>query len=166
MHAVKQLRRAAGLTQRALAARAGTSQATIAAYEAGRKSPTLRTLNALAASAGLEIAIRVVPNMTREDRRSLAYHRAVVDAILRDPDAARDRARRALRRLRKLHPHASMLLDHWSAWLALPLQELAARLEDPGLFARDMRQVSPFAGQLKAGERARVLRDVRAGREP
>lgn len=166
MQAVKQLRRAAGLTQRALAARAGTSQATVAAYEAGRKSPTLRTLEGLAASAGLAVAMRFVPAMTREDRRSLAYHRAVVEAIRRDPDAALERACRTLRRLRRLNPHASMLLDQWTTWLALPLDELAARLEDPGLFARDMRQVSPFAGQLGAGERARVLREVRSGHEP
>ena len=40
------VRREAGLTLRALAARAGTSHATIAAYEAGRKVPNADTLAA------------------------------------------------------------------------------------------------------------------------
>lgn len=161
MRPIKRLRADAGLTQQALAARAGTSQATIAAYEAGRKSPTLRTLDAMAASVGREVAVGFVPRMTREDRRSLAYHRAVAARLRGDDGPMRARARRSLRRLRSLHPHAGALLRQWAAWLDLPTAELIARLEDPGIFARDMRQVSPFAGQLDAAERTRVLREFR-----
>jgi len=47
MRNVKDLRTSVKMTQTELADRAGTSQPTIAAYEAGRKSPTLRTLTRL-----------------------------------------------------------------------------------------------------------------------
>lgn len=162
MRPVKRLRLGAGLTQQALANRAGTSQATIAAYESGAKSPTLRTLDAVAASVGRDVAVDFVPRMNREDHRSLAYHRAVASRLGRHDGPMRERARRSLRRLRALHPHAAGLLRQWSAWLELPTVELIARIEDPGVFARDMRQVSPFAGQLDAAERARVLRAFRS----
>jgi transcriptional regulator with XRE-family HTH domain len=47
----------AGLTQAELAARAGTSQATISAYESGRKSPSVPTLERLLAATGLRLAV-------------------------------------------------------------------------------------------------------------
>ena len=45
----------AGLTQRALAAAAGTSQSAVAAIEAGRKQPTVATLERLLRAAGTEL---------------------------------------------------------------------------------------------------------------
>lgn len=49
---IRDARRAAGLTQAELAARAGTSQATLSAYERGRKAPSLRTLDRLLRASG------------------------------------------------------------------------------------------------------------------
>jgi len=49
---VRGARRAAGLTQAELATRAGTSQATLSAYETGRKQPSVETLSRLLAAAG------------------------------------------------------------------------------------------------------------------
>lgn len=49
-------RRAAGLTQAALAARSGTSRPTLSAYENGRKSPTLDTAERILAAAGFVLA--------------------------------------------------------------------------------------------------------------
>jgi transcriptional regulator with XRE-family HTH domain len=77
MSAIRTLRRASGLTQAALAQAGHTSQPTIAAYEAGRKSPTLVTVYRLARSAGLEATVIFHPPMTREERRSLALHSAI-----------------------------------------------------------------------------------------
>jgi transcriptional regulator with XRE-family HTH domain len=56
-NALRAARIRAGLTQHALAARAGTSQATISAYEAGRKQPSLRTLDRLLAATGSRLEI-------------------------------------------------------------------------------------------------------------
>jgi transcriptional regulator with XRE-family HTH domain len=48
----------AGLTQAALARRAGTSQATISAYEHGRKEPSVETLARLLAATGSRLTVR------------------------------------------------------------------------------------------------------------
>lgn len=58
---LRQAREAAGLSQAALAKRAGTSRPTLSAYEHGRKSPTLETAARLVGEAGFEFA--VVPKL-------------------------------------------------------------------------------------------------------
>lgn len=52
-------RRRRGLSQAALAARAGTSQPVISAYERGRRDPTTRTLRRLLAAAGEHLELRL-----------------------------------------------------------------------------------------------------------
>lgn len=54
---LEQARTAAGLSQAALAERAGTSRPTLSAYERGRKSPTLETAARIVGEAGFELAI-------------------------------------------------------------------------------------------------------------
>ena len=158
---IRQLRRQTGLTQQQLATAAGTSQSAVAAYESGAKSPTLRTLRSLAASLGMEAVVGFVPRMTREDRRSLAFHRAVAELVEHDARTALGRARRNLARLEAAHPHAAHLLQEWRRWLRLPPARLIENLLDPRPHAREMRQVSPFSGMLTAPERARILRRFR-----
>lgn len=51
-------RRAAKLSQAELAARAGTSQATISAYESGAKTPSITTLTRLLAATGRQLSVR------------------------------------------------------------------------------------------------------------
>jgi hypothetical protein len=58
--ALRDARRHAGLSQAALAARAGTSQATISAYESGSKQPSLETFERLLAVAGARLVIEPV----------------------------------------------------------------------------------------------------------
>lgn len=163
MEPIRLLRSLTNLTQGAFAAQAGTSQPTIALYESGRKSPTLSTVRRLAAAVGLEPVISYVPQMTREDRRSLAYHRGVAEILRRDDTAALRRARRTLQRLRTQHLGARSLLDRWARWLRCPMPALIVHFLDPGVEAREMRQVSPFAGILRPEERVRLLRDFRRG---
>lgn len=52
---LRSARTSAGLTQRALATAAGTSQAAVAAIESGRKQPTVATLERLLQAAGTEL---------------------------------------------------------------------------------------------------------------
>jgi transcriptional regulator with XRE-family HTH domain len=54
------VRRAAGLSQAELARRAGTSRPTLSAYEHGRKSPSLDTLERLLAAAGFELSAQPI----------------------------------------------------------------------------------------------------------
>lgn len=55
---LERVRRAAGLSQEELARRAGTSRTAVSAYEHGRKSPSLDTVDRLVASAGYELDAR------------------------------------------------------------------------------------------------------------
>jgi transcriptional regulator with XRE-family HTH domain len=80
--AIKRARLRAGLTQHALAARAGTSQATISAYESGRKQPSLETLDRVLAATGARL--EVVPEARRRVRRPSKSELARAGRTLRD----------------------------------------------------------------------------------
>lgn len=54
-------RTGAGLSQRKLAARAGTAQSVVARIELGETSPTLRTLENLLDAAGFELELKFHP---------------------------------------------------------------------------------------------------------
>lgn len=60
---LKEARRRSGLTQAQLADAAGTSQPTLAAYESGAKSPSVRTLDRIVRASGatLDVTIRANP---------------------------------------------------------------------------------------------------------
>lgn len=164
MNPIKELRLIAGLTQQQLAERAGTSQATIALYESGGKSPTLATLRKLSSAAGREVGVVFHPPLTREDARSLLYHEAVAGKLRRDPSAVLERARHNLERMKVQSPGTASLLRRWERWLRSPVDELIANMLDLGVRARDMRQVTPFAGVLTPGERTAAIRRFRRQR--
>lgn len=56
---LERARRARGLTQAQLAAKAGTSQATLSAYERGLKSPSLKVAARIIAATGHDLNLRV-----------------------------------------------------------------------------------------------------------
>jgi transcriptional regulator with XRE-family HTH domain len=58
---LRRARKLAGLTQRELAARAGTAQSVVARIEAGKTSPTFATLVGLLAAAGFALEAELVP---------------------------------------------------------------------------------------------------------
>jgi transcriptional regulator with XRE-family HTH domain len=78
---LRHARERAGLTQAALADRTGTSQATISAYESGRKQPSVDTLSRLLDALDCRLAIepgrRVEPS--REQHRRAA--RVLADVL-------------------------------------------------------------------------------------
>jgi hypothetical protein len=59
----------AGLSLRALAARAGTSHSALAAYEAARVDPTVETLDRVVAAAGFTIVAELVPTVAADAAR-------------------------------------------------------------------------------------------------
>lgn len=156
MSIVRRLRLAAGLTQAELARRAGTSQPTIAAYETGTKMPNWRTVQRLAHATGHTAAVEFVPELTREDRRSLALHRAIAAKLLESTSEVLAIARRNLQRALDLHPNAAGLLTEWRAILRAHPETIAAVMTHPGSRARELRQVTPFAGVLTHSERVEV----------
>ena len=158
---VRGLRSTAGMTQAELAEAAETSQPTIAAYESGSKSPNLRTLERLARATGRDLVVSFVPPLTREDRRSLKLHGAIAERLIEDPGEVLPHARRNLRRMKAQHPDARDLLGEWKRILGRSPAEIVEMLTDPGLRARDLRQVTPFAGVLSPGERAQLYAEFK-----
>jgi transcriptional regulator with XRE-family HTH domain len=154
----------AGLSQRALAELAGTSGATIAAYELGTKEPRLSTLARVLHAAGMTVDLRYQPTptsqarLTREERRSLALHRVIAMRLLADPDVVLAKARRNLRRMRRANTDGSAdrWFHQWEHHLDGPLAGIVRVLVSHDEDARDLRQVTPFAGVLTDEERRAV----------
>ena len=67
------------LTLRELASLAGTSHATLSAYETGRKVPTVATLDRIVRAAGLEIMGDLEPSVGGVDRT--ARGRELIDVL-------------------------------------------------------------------------------------
>lgn len=79
---VRAARVGAGLSQRELARRAGTSQATLSAYEAGRKQPSVATLQRLLSVTGAELVVRDTPGRrTRAELEQAGRHLTEVLAL-------------------------------------------------------------------------------------
>jgi transcriptional regulator with XRE-family HTH domain len=158
MNPIRVLRERAAITQDALARAAATSQPTIAAYEAGRKSPTVSTVERLAKAAGFEAEVAYYPPLTREERRSLYLHRAIAARLTDNPERVLALARRNLARMCARPQQGTQLVREWDVILDRPLPALLPVLTDPGEWARELRHVTPFAGVLSAAERAAVYR--------
>lgn len=62
---IRDARRAAGITQVELAARAGTAQPAVAAYESGAKTPNLATLERLLGACEHDIEVLARPRLRR-----------------------------------------------------------------------------------------------------
>ena len=107
-----------------------------------------------------------VQTLARDQRRSIAYNRALVGVLRRHPDRVLAVARRNLQRLKELHPHAAPILAVWEGALSLPLDDLAERMLATDEEACEMRHASPFAGVLDAATRIRVIREFQASDAP
>ena len=162
MNWIRTLREQAALTQTELARAGGTSQPTIAAYERNRKSPTIGTVQRLAGAVGLDAGVAYHPRLTREERRSLALHRAIAVRLREDPKRVLTQARRTLDRMLERTGYSPHPLREWSVFLDRPLEALLPLLTDPSPWARELRHVTPFAGILSAAERAEVYREFHA----
>lgn len=161
----------AGLSQRELAARAGTSGATVAAYERGSKEPRLSTLCRLLDAAGMRLDLSYTPviydgvaRLTREERRSLALHRAIVAKLAADPVGVLEKARRNLSVMRCANQDRSAepWFAEWGRLLRGPVSSLVEVLVSTSQQARDLRQVTPFAGVLSDEERRAIYQAERA----
>ena len=156
MDPIRSLRRTAGVTQSELARAAGTSQPTVAAYEAGRKSPTLGTLRRMAEAVDLEASVSFHPTMTREERRSVFLHEEIAARLAEDPGPTLTRARRTLERMSAGPAGTSQRIREWHVLLDRPIEDLIPVLLDPSPWARELRHVTPFAGVLSAAERTAI----------
>lgn len=91
-------------------------------------------------------------------RRSLAYHRALAPRLDR---AMIDEARHTLWALRLKGTIDERWADEWEALLDRPVAELRRAIASDTSHAADLRQNSPFAGQLSEAERRRIHEEIR-----
>ncbi len=169
-------RHRAGLTQREVAAGAGTSQTAVTAYEKGRKSPNVATLARLAQAMGTTLSVEFVPPnvdeheerpaalLTQQERRSLWLHRAIATTIQAEPERALVVARENLSTRRRVDEasRAETWRQAWEALLGGPLDSLLAALCSTSTYASQLRQTAPFAGLLTPRERWAVYRGFAA----
>jgi len=163
-----EVRQSLGLTLAELGHLSGTSAPTLSNYERGTKEPRLTTAARILESAGYRLRLAAVPieidrPLTRKDRRSLAMHRLVASKLLSNPDVVRAKARQNLETLGRADAdgHASAYVEAWDRLLDGPLDALIDTLTSERQSARDLRQVSPFAGTLADHERRRIIARVR-----
>lgn len=93
----------------------------------------------------------------RAQERSLVAHRLIATRLLEDP-AVVERAKARLERWTRegrIHPEWS---SRWNALLERPPQDIADFLVDPA--QSDLRQTSPFAGEIDPRQRWKVWRSV------
>ncbi len=106
--------------------------------------------------------------LTRKDRRSLAFHTAIAEKLRHNPAPVVAKGRANLARLSALHTNRAALLDQafarWDEWLDLAPETLAEKITGEGEMPVYMRHVSVFAGVLSPDERNRIIRSGR--REP
>jgi len=81
---VREARRRAGLTQKELADRAGTTQSAIARLESGRTSPSLERLEWLLKLCGISLIVRLMPYDDSHLVQAKAKLRKPVEARMRD----------------------------------------------------------------------------------
>jgi transcriptional regulator with XRE-family HTH domain len=60
-HLVREARRRAGLSQKQLAERAGTTQSAIARVESGTTAPSMERISELARACGFDLEVHLVP---------------------------------------------------------------------------------------------------------
>ena len=103
--------------------------------------------------------------LTRKDRRSLAFHTAIAEKLRQDPAPVVAKGRANLARLSALHTNRAALLDQalarWDEWLNLDPAILAEKITGEGEMHVYMRHVSVFAGVLSPDERNRIIRSRR-----
>lgn len=82
---ITQARLTSGLTQAQLAESAGTSQAAVARYEAGKVSPSVATLTRLLRAAGFELKVELLPctktNLASFRAQTLRAHRGEINKL-------------------------------------------------------------------------------------
>ena len=92
---VREARRRAGLTQRELAGRAGTTQSALARLESGRSSPSVESVERLMRLCGFQLIVSLAPL----DDSDITQAQALLELT---PDERVRRLGRSVSRLRKM----------------------------------------------------------------
>lgn len=152
---IRTARARAGLTQAALADRAGTSAPTISAYEHGSRHPRADILLRLLAAAGVEPVL--VPSSTGNSRYVDLYCDALADHVREDPTVL-EQARDELDRMRPSHN-----VSVWRTLLDAGPSAVVAVLTSRDPDVRGLKADNPFArlGLIDESTRLALLDQAR-----
>jgi hypothetical protein len=95
------------------------------------------------------------------EERSIAYHRAIAERLVREPEIL-EPARRRVQAWLAPEEGAPFYAKKWDEILAQDLSSIAAFLVERSELANELRQSTPFAGALSPQERWRIWRETRA----
>ena len=128
-----------------------------------RKVGTHRRIRAEDLARHLNAVRLIGASMTRKDRVSLAIHYLVAKQLLTDEERVRARARRNLETMRQANRDgaATTYLVEWERLIYGPLEQLLATLAAVDHHARDLRNVTPFAGVVSDPQRRALIRAIR-----
>lgn len=99
------------------------------------------------------------------EARSVAYHALIAERIEGDPGVL-ERARERVRSWLAASPEPPHYARAWAQVLSRGDASIRAFLVDPGELACELRQSSPFAGELDPRERWEIWRRTRDMLEP
>lgn len=153
---LREARRASGQTQRELAALAGTSAATLAAYETSAKDPRTDTLSRLLGATGREIVL--APRRSRNERFVDLMCERLAAVVLDRPELIEE-ARSVLVQ----NKGRSSWTHVWEGLLDAGPIAVAAVLTSADPSVRSLRADNPFAvmGLITFDERDDILRRAR-----
>lgn len=125
---------------------------------AWRPAPTRRERSERPARSIRVLRLGVDGHRTAE-RRSLAYHSAIAERLVRDPSIVERASARVAGWTASgaVHPKWSAA---WSELLSRPSTEICDKLREPSEHMAALRQVTPFAGVLDARTRWALWRSV------
>jgi excisionase family DNA binding protein len=124
---------------------------------------TRRRVRAADLARHIEAATEPTEPLTRKDRVSLAIHYAVAKELLSDEASVRARALQNLETMRRanIDGAATTYLAEWARLLEGSLEPLLGALTSLEQRARDLRNVTPFAGVIPDAQRRALIRAVR-----
>jgi excisionase family DNA binding protein len=128
-----------------------------------RKVGTHRRVRAQDLARHLDRIRQAIPTLSRKDRVSLAIHYLVAKRLLTDERRVRGRALKNLETMRRANRDraATTYLVEWQRLLEGPLEQLLSALTSLDHHARDLRNVTPFAGVLPDAQRRGLIRAIR-----
>lgn len=95
--------------------------------------------------------------LTNDQLRSLWLHRAVAARVAMDPDGTLASARVSAERLLARQPHGAPWVSQWLSVIDRGPEAVMRTLTSTDPLARELRQNSPFLGQLPDSERRAIL---------
>ncbi|WP_430644975.1 helix-turn-helix domain-containing protein [Agromyces sp. GXS1127] len=155
-------RRSMGWSMRDLAAHLGVNVSTVSRMERSEREGTIQLSTLRRALDVMDRDLELQPvNRRREERVSMALHRAIARKLTHSPEDVLAVIPENLERIRHTvrGPIAESWMTRWEHLARGPVEELIEAMLDDTPEGRELRQNSPFAGALSPDERIRAIEE-------